>query len=94
MVEWSNEKEVTKSVEENSVEENQTTSHNVVIQRAHKLLAQVLDDPFLSDLSEDCGNVEGARSQLALLEGRAITILIKKFDGQLVRKCLLEMCRF
>ena len=66
---------------------NQTaSSHFAVMKKAESLLATALDDPFLADLAEDC-SLENVQSQLALLQGKAITLYIKKFDDT-------EMCKF
>lgn len=63
----------------------ETTPHNAVIHNANHLLTLILEDPFLSYLSRDC-SVEDAKSQLALVQGKAITIHIKKFDGEVICK--------
>lgn len=47
------------------------------------MLAVLLDDPFLRDLPGDC-SAEDVQSQVALLQGRAITIHINKLDGQVI----------
>lgn len=60
-----------------------TSSHNLVIQKADSMLAMMLEDPFLSDLCEDC-SLENVQSRLALLQGRAISIYVNKFDGQVI----------
>lgn len=66
--------------------DGETTPHNAVIHNANHLLTLILEDPFLSYLSRDC-SVEDAKSQLALVQGKAITIHIKKFDGEVICKC-------
>lgn len=63
--------------------ESKEVPHNVVIQRANDLIATMLEDPFLTDLSQDC-TVESVRAQLALAQGRAITIHIRRFGGDTV----------
>ena len=64
-----------------------TTSHNFVIERANGMVAKLLEDPFLRDVCED-SSVEAVQAQVALLQGKAITVLISKFDGQVVRECV------
>lgn len=60
-------------------------SHNSLVQRAKDMLAVMLNDPFLVDLPPDC-NAEEAKSQLALAQGKAITVHIRKYDGQSICK--------
>lgn len=64
------------------------TAHNSVIQKANKMVSLMVDDPFLSDFSEDC-TVENVKSRLALLQGRAICVYINKFDGEVICECVL-----
>ena len=59
--------------------------HNELIQRARNLVTTILDDPFLSNLSKDC-TLEGVKSLLALAQGKAITVHIKRFDEQVLCK--------
>lgn len=63
------------------------TSHNLVVEKASGMVAKLLEDPFLADVCED-SSVEAVGAQVALLQGKAITVLITKFDGQVVRECL------
>ena len=58
-------------------------THNVVVDQANNLLSQILDDPFLSDLPKDC-NLETAKAELSLYQGKAITIHIHRYDGQTI----------
>lgn len=60
-------------------------SHLAVMKKAETYLSSLLEDPFLSDLAEDC-SLENVQSQLALLQGKAITLHITKLDGQVVCK--------
>lgn len=70
--------------------EERATSHNLVIQKANGMLTVLLEDPFLTDMREEC-SVEAVQSQVALLQGRAITVQISKFDGQVIREWV-ETC--
>ena len=60
-----------------------SSSHNSILQRAEDMIASILQDPFMRDLADDC-SVDNVRSQLALLEGRAITVHVHKLDGKVV----------
>ncbi len=66
-----------------SVAVEEATPHNLVMQRARDMLITILDDPFLTGLSDGC-DVETVQSQLALMQGKAITIHINKFDGGVI----------
>ena len=70
----------------------ESAPHNLVIQRARNVLASMLDDPFLTDVSAAC-SVEEVQSQLALLQGRAVTIHVRRFDGHLICELMaLAVC--
>lgn len=69
--------------------ELEATSHNLIIRKANDMLAVILDDPFLTDqrggAAGDCSvELEAVQSQVALLQGKAITIYINKLDGQVI----------
>lgn len=59
------------------------SSHLDVMKKAGSLLVTLLDDTFLVDLADDC-SLENVKSQLALLQGKAITVYINKTDGGVV----------
>ena len=60
----------------------ESQSHNDVVEHAKDLVQQMLDDPFLLDLTKEC-DVEHARAKLALHQGKAITIHINRYDGKI-----------
>ena len=60
-------------------------SHSELVERASKMVASLLDDPFLSDLPRDVGADE-VTSLLALEQGRAITVYVRRFDEELIRE--------
>ena len=62
-------------------------SHNSLIAKAKELMDVLFGDPFLADVAQDC-SAEDARYQLALVQGKAITVHIHKQDGDVACKCL------
>ncbi len=58
-------------------------SHKDVLKTAKELLSSMLNDPFLSDVSVD-DSVKDVNSILALAQGKAISIHIKKYDGEII----------
>lgn len=68
-----------------SMMEQCESAHNVMLQRAGDLITEMLVDPFLSDLPQDC-SFEDARSQLSLLEGKSVTVHVNKLDGRTICK--------
>ena len=69
--------------ENSSPEEDKELSHNALLKKCKEMLASLLDDPFLLDVSPD-SSVKDVESLLALIQGKAITIHIQKFDGGIV----------
>ncbi len=65
--------------------QNEGSSHLAVMKKAEGLLSTLIDDSFLSDLAEDC-SLENVTSQLALLQGKAVTLHLNKFDGGVICK--------
>lgn len=57
--------------------------HNLIVSRAHALLTELYSDPFLQDLPLD-RDVDNVQQQLALVQGKAVTVHVEKFDGDLI----------
>lgn len=67
-------------------------SHVDVARKAKQLVAELLEDAFLCDLPRDISS-DDVTSLLALEQGKAITVNVRKMDDQLFRKlacCLLD----
>ena len=60
-------------------------SHPDLMAKAKKLVASLLSDPFLSDLPNDV-RAEEVASIVALEQGRAITVNVRRFDQQIIRE--------
>ena len=71
--------------EEEEGEVSEQLSHSELLAKASSMLSTLLADPFLSDLSRDV-SAEEVASVLALEEGKAITVFIRRFDQELIRK--------
>lgn len=71
---------------------DEESSHKVVVERAKKLLSELLTDPFLSDISSTASHDE-VSSQLALEQGRAVTVHVRRFDDQVLCKlhCVMSV---
>ena len=67
------------------IEEKENLTHMEVMKRINQNLKEVLADPFLNDLSADVSHEE-VKSRLAVEQGRAITVRIRRFDNEVVRK--------
>ena len=59
--------------------------HPELVAKAKKLVASLLSDPFLSDLPSDV-TAEEVSSIVALEQGKAITVYVKRFDQQIIRE--------
>ena len=68
---------------EKSVDEQ--LSHVDVVLQAKQLVANLLDDPFLCDLPRD-SSADQVSSLLALEQGKAITVNVRKMDEQVLCK--------
>ena len=64
--------------------------HPELVARAKELVSSLLSDQFLSDLSSDV-SAEEVTSLLALEQGRAITVHVKRFDQQLICECEIQL---
>ena len=60
-------------------------SHMEVIVKVQEHIKSLLKDPFLSDLPSEV-SLDKVQSQLALEEGRAITVNIRRYDDIIIRK--------
>ena len=63
--------------------DDENYSHLAVLEKAQGLLEVLLQDPFLLDVAENC-ILNNLKSQLALMQGKAITVHINKFDGGVI----------
>ena len=59
--------------------------HPELMAKAKKLVASLLSDQFLSDLPRDV-TAEEVTSIVALEQGRAITVNVRRFDQQIIRE--------
>ena len=66
-------------------EEAGQLSHPELVDKASKMVDSLLDDQFLSDLPCDV-SADEVTSLLALEQGRAITVNVRRFDEELVRE--------
>jgi hypothetical protein len=73
------------------VEEEAIASHNLVLRDGHIMLSTLLEDPFLKDIGGDC-SVVAVQSEIALLQGKAVTVLVNKFDGEVICECMQGWC--
>ena len=64
-------------------------SHVEALLRVKDLTAQLLSDPFLQDLPPDI-SLDEVKSKLALEQGSAITLNLRKFNDEMIRKLQLE----
>ena len=74
---------------ETKVEASGQLSHPELVSRASQTVASLLADPFLSDLPRDV-TPEEVSSLVALEQGRAITVYVKRFDQELIRKSTIS----
>ena len=73
-------------MEEEEGEVSGQLSHPELLAKANAMLSTLLADPFLSDLSHDV-SAEEVSSIVALEEGKAITVFVRRFDQELIREC-------
>lgn len=60
-------------------------THLLVMVKIKQKVEQLLQDPFLDDLSSDI-SLEEVKSRLAVEQGRAITIYVRRFDNEIICK--------
>ena len=60
-------------------------SHVDALERIKDHIAQLLSDPFLQDLPPDI-SLDEVRLKLALEQGRAITLNLRRYDDKVIRK--------
>ena len=58
-------------------------SHVEAMKRVHELQSFLLSDRFLQDLPEDV-SLDEVQSQLALEQGRAISLQLRRFDDEII----------
>ena len=80
------------SAEESTVPVEQSLSHQEAFAHFRKGLKQLLDDQLLKYLPEDV-SLKEVEMQLALHQGRAITVFIQRLDGQTVAVPVLQGAR-
>ena len=67
------------------VEASGQLSHPELLSRVSHLVSTLLDDPFLSGLPGDV-TADEVTSLVALEQGKAITVYVKRFDQELIRE--------
>ena len=65
-------------------EEPPSLTHLEVMDKVQNTLKELLKDPFLSDFSHVV-SPEEVNSRLAVEQGRAITVHIRRFDDEIIR---------
>lgn len=78
------------AVDEAKVEASGQLSHPELLSRVSHLVSTLLDDPFLSGLPRDV-TAEEVTSLLALEQGKAITVYVKRFDQELIREYFIVL---
>lgn len=82
------------STDNNMIDIDEQLSHVDVVLQAKQLIADLLDDPFLYDLPKDSSAGE-VSSLLALEQGKAITVNVRRMDEQILRKyCIHQAMAF
>ena len=66
-------------------EAGEVLSHPELLAKASSMITSLLADPFLSDLPRHV-SAEEVTSIVALEQGRAITVFVKRFDEELIRE--------
>ncbi len=66
------------------MEEETAVTHLEVMDIIKDRLKELLKDPFLTDISLDV-SPEEVKSRLAVEQGRAITVHIRRFDDAIIR---------
>lgn len=70
------------------VDEDRHDTHLQVMHNIEEKIEQLIKDPFLNDLTHDI-SLEEVKSRLAVEQGRAITIHIKRFDNESICKFII-----
>ena len=73
------------SVLKDDPQDEDDLSHMEVIVKVQEHIKNLMKDPFLSDLPSGV-SLDKVQSQLALEEGRAITVNIRRYDDIVIRK--------
>ena len=69
-------------------DDSSSAGHPELMSRAKQLLDRLLSDPFLSDLPSDV-TAEEVTSIVALEQGRAITVYVRRFDEEIIREYII-----
>ena len=85
--------EVDDSTAEHEPENETEKSHVEVLAEVRSEVRCLLKDPLLADLPPDV-TPEEVSSQLALLQGRALTVQLHTYDSQIIRKWFVYTERF
>ena len=64
-------------------------SHVEALQKVKELTAELLSDPFLQDLPRDI-SLDEVKSKLALEQGSAITLYLRRYDDEVIRELQLN----
>lgn len=70
---------------EKSEEKSEEGSHVELLDQIKELVHQLMADPFLNDLSFDI-SLDELQSQLALEQGHAMTVNVRRLDDVIIRK--------
>ena len=60
-------------------------SHVELVGNIKKLIHQLIEDPFLNDLSSEI-SLDEIQSQLALEQGHAMIVNVRRLDNVVIRK--------
>eukprot|EP00731_Ephydatia_muelleri_P026689 Em0018g789a len=69
--------------------EHTSLSHVEVMKQIKQQISDLLADPFLQDLPKDV-SLDEAKSQLALEEGKAIILSLRRYDGERVPVIIMQ----
>ena len=69
---------------EKEEEDEEELSHVEVMKKVKELIGEILTDPYLSDLPPNI-TLDEIQSKLALEQGRAMTVNIRRYDNQIIR---------
>lgn len=70
------------------MEELSTKSHVAVLAEVREAVGRLLKDPLLADLHPEITQGE-VNSQLNVLQGRALTLLLRTYNDEIIRELLL-----
>lgn len=73
------------------MEELSTKSHVAVLAEVREAVGRLLKDPLLSDLHPEITPGE-VNSQLNVLQGRALTLLLRTYNDEIIPVVVLQGC--